>query len=447
MCTGRPPFRATGTMAILKRVIEDTPRPIREINSDIPERLCDIIARLHAKKPEHRFQSAKEVADLLAQYLSQIQQHGTVPASGVASAPRALPGTVPVALSLRERNATPAAPSHRLRRWAIRAAAIAALVALVWWLHPHLLLFVRNSGYLRISGKNSAGVKLELSRDGEIVKEIKGLGFQGFDLAPGDYLLKATNLKPGGERPWSSHPQFYVAIKGFFSARGEWKKADHVAFSVARGEFVTIEVAQAAPAEPLRPAIDLVPLAQPDPKAGTWKREGETLVSIPRPPKDKMKFISVLPIRTELPREFIVEAVIERLAGDDAFAVNIPAFGTDFVVSVDGYPWKGFYSGLSYIDDKPYSENETAVRGRQLTNGQKHTLRVAVRTSGVAVDLEGKSLFEYRGGYEKLTPKRREYAGTTFFVQIVDSPYRIHALRLIPLDGAPPPPVAPENPR
>src|SRR5260370_25573461 len=37
MCTGRPPFRATGTLAILKRVVEETPRPIREINPDIPD--------------------------------------------------------------------------------------------------------------------------------------------------------------------------------------------------------------------------------------------------------------------------------------------------------------------------------------------------------------------------------------------------------------------------
>src|SRR5439155_4258185 len=70
MCTGRPPFRATGTMAVLKRVIEDTPRSIAEINPEIPDWLADIIAKLHAKKPEERFQTAKEVAELLGQHLS-----------------------------------------------------------------------------------------------------------------------------------------------------------------------------------------------------------------------------------------------------------------------------------------------------------------------------------------------------------------------------------------
>src|SRR5262249_42963578 len=32
MCTGRSPFRAETTVAVLKRVCDDTPRPIREVN-------------------------------------------------------------------------------------------------------------------------------------------------------------------------------------------------------------------------------------------------------------------------------------------------------------------------------------------------------------------------------------------------------------------------------
>jgi serine/threonine protein kinase len=78
MCTGRPPFRADGTHAVLKRVMEDTPRPIQEVNQEIPGWLCDLIARLHAKKPDARFQSAKEVADLLGQQLAYLQQPGQI---------------------------------------------------------------------------------------------------------------------------------------------------------------------------------------------------------------------------------------------------------------------------------------------------------------------------------------------------------------------------------
>lgn len=79
MCTGRPPFRAAGTMAVMRRVCDETPRPIREINPDIPDWLCDIISKLHAKKPENRFQTAREVADLLGQHLAHLQQPGIQP--------------------------------------------------------------------------------------------------------------------------------------------------------------------------------------------------------------------------------------------------------------------------------------------------------------------------------------------------------------------------------
>src|SRR5262249_54795659 len=74
MCTGRPPFRASTTLAVLKRVAEDEPRPIREVIPEVPEWLCDIVAKLHAKDPAARLQTARAGADLLA--ASQAQLHG-----------------------------------------------------------------------------------------------------------------------------------------------------------------------------------------------------------------------------------------------------------------------------------------------------------------------------------------------------------------------------------
>ncbi len=73
MCTGKPPFRANSTLAVMKRVAEDTPTPIRTNNNEIPEWLCGIIEKLHAKKPGDRFQSAAEVAEVLRQRLADVQ--------------------------------------------------------------------------------------------------------------------------------------------------------------------------------------------------------------------------------------------------------------------------------------------------------------------------------------------------------------------------------------
>lgn len=73
LCTGHPPFRASTTMAVLKRVCEDTPRPIRESNPDIPEWFVTVVAKLQAKEPGQRFATAAEVVGLLSRCLTQLQ--------------------------------------------------------------------------------------------------------------------------------------------------------------------------------------------------------------------------------------------------------------------------------------------------------------------------------------------------------------------------------------
>ncbi len=83
MCTGRAPFRAETSYGVLRRITDEEPRPIREINPDIPDWLCGIVAKLMAKRPEDRFQSAHEVAALLEQCLAHVQQPTAVPLPNV----------------------------------------------------------------------------------------------------------------------------------------------------------------------------------------------------------------------------------------------------------------------------------------------------------------------------------------------------------------------------
>ena len=79
MCTGRAPFRASGSLAVLKRVCEEAPTPIREANPDMPDWLVAIIDKLHAKDPEERFGSAAEVAMLLSRHLADVQHPSVAP--------------------------------------------------------------------------------------------------------------------------------------------------------------------------------------------------------------------------------------------------------------------------------------------------------------------------------------------------------------------------------
>ncbi|MCA9063931.1 MAG: serine/threonine protein kinase [Planctomycetaceae bacterium] len=74
MCTGRPPFRADSPFGVLRMITDRAPRAIRELNPDIPDWLCSVVEKLHCKDPDERFQSARELADVLAACLAHVRQ-------------------------------------------------------------------------------------------------------------------------------------------------------------------------------------------------------------------------------------------------------------------------------------------------------------------------------------------------------------------------------------
>src|SRR5262249_10971600 len=126
MCAGHSPFRAKTTMGVLRRVSDESPRPLGEINPEVPEALEAIIGRLHAKDPADRYQSASEVAEGLGRYLAELQR------PGVRSAARRAPSsTTEPAKSAHPINsqARPAATKEP-RRPRARAAMLAATVVL-----------------------------------------------------------------------------------------------------------------------------------------------------------------------------------------------------------------------------------------------------------------------------------------------------------------------------
>ncbi|HJT78163.1 MAG TPA: protein kinase, partial [Gemmataceae bacterium] len=86
-CTGHPPFRGPSAVAVLRRVSDEAPAPVRARNPRVPTWLEALIARLMAKDPAERFQSAAEVAALLEGYLAHLRQPATNPAPSLPPAP------------------------------------------------------------------------------------------------------------------------------------------------------------------------------------------------------------------------------------------------------------------------------------------------------------------------------------------------------------------------
>jgi hypothetical protein len=179
LCTGRPAFRAPNTAAVLRRVSDETPRPIREVNPDIPEPLCRVIERLHAKKPADRPASAQEVADLLAGLLADLNSGRSRQPSG--------PSVWPSLARL---------PRPPRRPWLWAAAALVLLCVGLGLGEATGVTDVRGAVIRLFSPEGTLVVEVEdpavsVAVDGgEVV--ITGAGAREIRLKPGQYQVEAS---------------------------------------------------------------------------------------------------------------------------------------------------------------------------------------------------------------------------------------------------------------
>jgi WD40 repeat protein len=172
MCTGQPPFTSGDPLAVLKRVCEDSPRPIRELNPELPSWLAAIIERLHARDPADRFQSAAAVAELLANGLAHLQQPALVPPPRSRGFRRPFTG--------------------RGRRWALVGLLALALGLGASLCGPTVYLFLLGKGRLEIQ-TDDLFVKLSVKKGDRQVALVDLQRHTVVDLDPGDYELELVH--------------------------------------------------------------------------------------------------------------------------------------------------------------------------------------------------------------------------------------------------------------
>jgi hypothetical protein len=78
LAAGEPPFTGKTPLAVLKRLTEEQPRPLRERNPDLPDWFVQIVEKLLAKKPAERYQSAQEVAGTLEHFWALLRSSDKV---------------------------------------------------------------------------------------------------------------------------------------------------------------------------------------------------------------------------------------------------------------------------------------------------------------------------------------------------------------------------------
>lgn len=167
MCAGRPPFRAETTMGLLRRIIDVDPRPLPEVNADIPLWLAAIIDKLHAKNADDRFDSAGELADLLEGCLAHVQQPTKTP----------LPDSIP----------KPAVVRNGPRNWKMVVATLLVTVVLVFAVTAQPV-----SQWLTVTTDQSAMA----NGDGEVSSETDQSGFIPPSRDPVD--TSAVEISRGG---------------------------------------------------------------------------------------------------------------------------------------------------------------------------------------------------------------------------------------------------------
>ncbi|WP_182867065.1 serine/threonine-protein kinase [Rhodopirellula sp. JC639] len=72
MCTGRPPYTSDSCYGVLRRIVEESPRPISELNPDVPNWMRLLVTRLMEKDRDRRMAGASLVAKTLRQCLNHL---------------------------------------------------------------------------------------------------------------------------------------------------------------------------------------------------------------------------------------------------------------------------------------------------------------------------------------------------------------------------------------
>ncbi len=145
---GTPPYTGLNAFDVAVQHVQATPEPLESIRPDLPLDLCALVMKLMAKRPEDRYQSAKDVLRDLARIQKGLSTGIVASAQSSGSMPLLLGNAAPLSLGItlsgnslggvRVTGSVPlleAAP--RTNRWPWRAVAVAVLGATGlggWWL-------------------------------------------------------------------------------------------------------------------------------------------------------------------------------------------------------------------------------------------------------------------------------------------------------------------------
>jgi hypothetical protein len=260
---------------------------------------------------------------------------------------------------------------------------------------------------------------------------------------PVQLVLSGADGKPLGE--WDSQREFQGpdqarAVYQLARLNGaRWQRLDP-SLPVALTQLAPIG---STPSAGTQPPVNLIEeyLGQMQVLRGSISRSGSSLL-MPQP----VSTAFVIPV--DSPVEYVLQAEVIRLSGDESICFGLPLPGNRRVTAiVDGM--KGTVSGFASVNGKQIftNDNPLARQGGLLTNGQPAVIQIEVRQSGVTLTVNGAAIAQWQSQPtdQTTTAKGMGFPGQRgLAVMTWNSPYRLNRLELIPLSpgSAAPPPSA-----
>jgi serine/threonine protein kinase len=165
MLSGRPPFRGETSLTLAMQHLTKTPEPLGSLRSDLPPVMGEIVHKMMARKPEDRYQHAREITQDLKRVARVLKDEQPDSANAAKSAKK------PVSSSDPSRNWRETFFHWSFVRHAVLLSATAVLVAcgsaaLGWWLRPRDPLAIPSTRQAPVPKLHTAKEQFDRARNG-----------------------------------------------------------------------------------------------------------------------------------------------------------------------------------------------------------------------------------------------------------------------------------------
>ena len=135
------------------------------------------------------------------------------------------------------------------------------------------------------------------------------------------------------------------------------------------------------------------------------------------------------------PADYAISLTLQRLSGDNTFAIGLPIGGQQVLMALDAHAGK--FSGLEFLDGKTVNDNEATYRGQVLPLNRAVKVVCTVRTGAIACTVDDAKVIDWKGDTGRLSlPSGFEVPDRqALFFTTLGSRFAIRDIHLTSADG------------